>query len=126
MKKQAIMETINNANQAFEEDGTHLTKEAGTKYVQQIIILGKQIPINIPPKKQSNKDQTRSMEVDTKNTPTKKPWHGKESVEVEDIIRKLEEQVKNHAQNLKISNTAVSKIREELDADTNGKKWTWW
>ncbi len=114
IKNLALMETIDIKDQAFDEEGIHFTKEVGTKYVEQIIKHGKQIPINIPPKKQVNKDQIGLMEVDI--TPTKKTWQGKNSVE--ERLRKLEEQAKS-------SNMAISKIREELDADINEKKWTW-
>jgi hypothetical protein len=111
MKNLSIMETINIQNQAFEEEGIHFTKEVGSKYVEEIIKNGKQMPINTPPRKQVTKELPKPMEVDITGTPSKRLWQGKSSVE----DRKLEEQATS-------SNIAISKIREELDADTNEKK----
>jgi hypothetical protein len=111
IKSLAIMETINIETQLFEEDGTHLTKESGTKYVQQMITHGKQMPINKPPQKQHHQEQLKTMEVNINNTLNKKPWHSRESME--ERMKKLEDQLKEHSQNLKSSNIAISKIREE-------------
>ncbi len=45
MKNLAIMETIKTEMQILEEDGTDFTKDSGSKYVQQMIADGKQMPI---------------------------------------------------------------------------------
>jgi hypothetical protein len=113
IKNLAIIETINIKSQAFEEEGIHFTKEVGAKYVEQIIKYGQQMPINTPPKNEANKDQTRLMEVDITSTPAKKTWQTRDTVE--ERLSKLEKQAIS-------SNIAISKIREELDANTNEKK----
>ena len=71
--------------------------------------------------------QPAAMEVDITNTPTKKPWQGRDSLEervrkLEEHTRKLEDQVRRNSKNLTSSNIAISKIREELDAESNEKK----
>ncbi len=120
MKNLAIMDGIKIEDQKFEEDGTHFIKEAGAIYVQQMITYGKQMPINKPPQKQIHQDQLKKMEVDLTHTPSKKPWQSKDSLE--DRVRILEEGQKEHTKNFKSCNLAISKIREELDADTNERK----
>ena len=75
---------------------------------------------NKPPQKQQQQDIPKIMEVDITHTPNKKPWHSSDSME--ERMKKMEEQMKVHAQNLKSSNIAISKIREELDAETNERK----
>ncbi len=96
MKNLAIMETIHTEMQIFENDGTHFTNESGTKYVQQMIMHGKQMPINKPinkpPQKQQRQEIQKIMEVDitnTPNTPNKKPWPSRDTME--ERMRKMEE-----------------------------------
>ena len=122
MKNLAIMGITNKETHQFEKDGVHLTKEAGAEYLLQITTQGRQMPIIKPSQK-----QPAAMEVDITNTPTKKPWQGRDSLEervrkLEEHTRKLEDQVRRNSKNLTSSNIAISKIREELDAESNEKK----
>ena len=77
------------------------------------------MPINIPVQKPPQ-NQQNAMEIDTINTPNKRPWSGRELME--ERVRRLEEQVRGHSQNLKSSNIAISKMSEAMDAETNEKK----
>jgi hypothetical protein len=121
MKNLAIMDTIDSLTQIFEEDGTHLTKKSGAVYINYMMELGKQMPINTRTNEKDPRTQeTQEMETDNqKRTMTKQ---GNDKDTIEERLDKLEEAVNAQSKNLHSSNIAIRKIREEIDAEINERK----
>lgn len=105
-----------------------LQKKSGAVYINYMMELGKQMPINRIKITNSdkNKEDVRTqemeleMETDKTNSPKTKQGQGKDMLV--EMFHKLEEKVNEHSKNLQSSNIAIRKIREELDAETNERK----
>jgi hypothetical protein len=116
MRYLAVMETIKDTEQLFEKDATHLNKKSGEYYINYMMELGKQMPLQ----ESTKQDKPENMEVELS---TSKRKHCESTDEtLEERLNRMEQLLEEHDSNHTSSNIAIRKIREELDADTNDKK----